>query len=457
MLPPFAINLVLFTFLFLMAKIIEITNLVVNYRLKLSTVFLMLLYATPHPLVYILPMSVMVAVLLTFLRLSADNEITAMKAAGIHMNKLLPAVFTFCLLGALLTFFIVMFAMPWGKLGFKNIALKAVTSNAGIAIEERVFNDRFKGVMLYVNKIDLKTKDLIDIFIEDRRTENVVSAVVAPKGKLFSEPEKMQFHLRLFNGTINQVELGSKSAHSINFNTYDVNLDVARAIRSSSKRAKDEDEMTFGELKNYIKNSGEKNSDYYFALMEFHKKFSIPFACFVLGLLAIPLGVQSSYAGRTFGLVLGLFFFVIYYLLLSLGYSLGQSGIYPPLIGMWVPNIIIGIIGIFLLYYSKHENKFRIDIWTGKFIKLMLQAKAQLTQKKENEQDTVSSSVNPPEPAEADPITGEPEFVASKNASIFHRSECARTKGIRPQNFVGFETREEAMESGKTPCRICKP
>ncbi|MFA7425484.1 MAG: LptF/LptG family permease, partial [Desulfosarcinaceae bacterium] len=65
MLPPFALNLVFFTFVFLMTRILEITNMVVNYRIGLGTVVLMLVYATPRFLEFVVPMSVMMAILLT--------------------------------------------------------------------------------------------------------------------------------------------------------------------------------------------------------------------------------------------------------------------------------------------------------------------------------------------------------------------------------------------------------
>ncbi len=66
------------------------------------------------------------------------------------------------------------------------MALKVAASNIDIGLKERTFNDAFKDVMLYVNKIDLKNKKLIDIFIEDKRQPDIVSTVVAPEGRLFS-------------------------------------------------------------------------------------------------------------------------------------------------------------------------------------------------------------------------------------------------------------------------------
>jgi lipopolysaccharide export system permease protein len=114
--------------------------------------------------------------------------------------------------------------------------------------------------------------------------------------------------------------------------------------------------MSIAELRNYLKDTVNKDTKYYASLIEFHRKFSIPFACFALGLLGIPLGVQSKSAKRAFGLGLGLIFFLLYYLMLSAGWVFGEAGFYPPLIGMWVPNIVTGGIGLYLLVRTANDR-----------------------------------------------------------------------------------------------------
>ena len=361
LIPPFVINLFFLTFIFLMTKILDITNLVVNYKVSLWAVVLMLIYSMPFFLEFVIPMSVMMAVLLTFLRLSSDNEIVALKAGGCHIYRLLPPVFLFAFIGWALTSFMAIYALPWGKLSLKELSFKVISSNIDIGLRERTFSDSFDGVMLYVNKIDLKNKSLMDVFIEDQRTPNLISTVVASKGRLFSNPQDLQYRLRLYNGTINQVDLKSRSAHSINFDTYDINLDIKRIVRSVRGGEKDEEEMSMAELRHYLKKTSLKNDQYYLTLMEFHKKFSIPFACFALGLLAVPLGIQSRSARRSYGVGMGLIFFLSYYILLSAGWVFGEAGVYPPLIGMWVPNVVMGGIGLFLLRQTARERTFQMN------------------------------------------------------------------------------------------------
>jgi lipopolysaccharide export system permease protein len=361
MMLPFVINTVFFTFIFLMTKILDITKLIVNYKISVMSVLLILLYSTPRFLSFVIPMSVMMAVLLTFLRLSSDKELVALKAGGVGIYGLLPPVVLFCVMGVAMACIMTLYGMPWGTLSMKSLTYRVGASHVDAGLKERTFNDSFKDVMLYISNIDLKNKILKDVFIEDKRSQNIVSTVMAPKGKLISEPNKLEIHLKLYNGAINQVDLKNKSAHSINFDTYDVNLDLKKTLAASSSGPKNEDEMSFGELRQYLKSFPKKNEQYYSALIELYKKFSIPFACLSLGILAVPLGVHSESAKRSKGLGMGMIFFLIYYLMLSAGSVFGEAGFYPPAVGMWVPNVIMGGLGLFLLVRANNDRPVEIN------------------------------------------------------------------------------------------------
>ena len=370
MIPPFVINIIFFTFVFLMAEMLKITNMVINYRVDLFSVLKMFVYFTPFFLTFVIPMSIMMTVLLTFLRLSGDNEIVALKTGGMSIYGLLPPVGLFCLIGCLLTFFMTAYGMPWGKLSVKELTYRVVSSNLEVGLKDRTFNDSFKDVMLYVNKINPKNKELKDIFIEDKRTQNIVSTVVAPKGKLFSEPHKHIYNLLLYNGVIFQVDLKNRLANSIDFETYKVRLDIEKTALTLKLGIKHRKEMSLAELRQYLKKNTIRDANYYKTLMELYKKFSIPIACFALGFLAVPLGIQSRFAKRSFSLVIGLIFILIYYLLLSAGLVFGETGAYPPVIGMWVPNIVVGGLGLFLLVKTANESQLRINSITN-LIKLI--------------------------------------------------------------------------------------
>ena len=342
---PFTVNLLFFTFVFLMTELIQITNWIVNYNISLAVILRMILYQTPYFLIFVIPLSIMITVLLTFLRLSSENEILAIKSGGISLYTLLTPVLAFCLIGSILTIFMTFYGQSWGRSALRELTYEVVSESIDIGLKERTFNDSFSDVTIYVNQIDLRNRQLVDVFIEDNR--------------------------QIDNVNILQTNLQKKTAHSIQFDTYDISLETRRSPGRKDRRPKRPKEMTIGELRRYVRDARKKDQRYFKALLELHRRFSIPLGCFALGLLAVPLGVQARSAKRSFGLVLGLFFFLLYYLLMSLGKIYGETGAYPPLIGMWLPNIIIGGAGVYFLIRTANERTLKLDMiyaWLQNFI-----------------------------------------------------------------------------------------
>jgi lipopolysaccharide export system permease protein len=151
---------------------------------------------------------------------------------------------------------------------------------------------------------------------------------------------------------------------NINFGHYDINIDLAAMQKNGDTEVrKDFDEMGLHELVQRVKNGFKTPEMESEARLVLHEKFSIPFACLALGLLAFPLGVQSSSFRKSSGFGMGVGFFLLYYLLLAFGWSGGEAGRYPPAIAMWLPNVVMGIAGIFLLIRNAKERPVRLPLW----------------------------------------------------------------------------------------------
>jgi lipopolysaccharide export system permease protein len=370
MLPPLGLTLLFFTFVFLISDMLEITNWIVNYSIGISSVSRMIIYSMPDFLIFVVPMSVMLAVLLTFVRMSGDNEIIALKTGGLSFYGLLPPALLICSMGALLTLFMTVYGVPWGRSSMEELTAQIVSSNPEIGLKEKAFNDDFNDMILYVNKIDQQNDMLKGVFLEDRRRPDMQVTIIATKGRLLNDPERHMHHLRLFDGTIHRTNLQDGSVSSIHFNTYTSSFGPQNTVADKKKKRKHQKAMSLSELMHFIKAPSGKNEAYYKALLELHRRFSLPAACFTLGLIALPLGVQSRSTKRTFGLIVGLFLFLFYYLLLTAGKILGESGTLRPVFGMWLPNAVTGIIAFYLIIQTANERTIKLDVLAGKFQRL---------------------------------------------------------------------------------------
>lgn len=362
MIPPFLINLGFLSFIFLLAQILDITNLVVNYKVSLVSVFLLVVYSMPEFLKFTIPMSIMMGVLLTFLKMASDKEIIAIKAGGCSIYHLMAPVFLFCMIGFSMTFLMSVYGGAWGRNSYTDLVNEVMAKSADAAIKERVFTDSIPGIVFYVNEVDVKNKLLLDVFIEDSRNGKSKSTVVAPRGKRFASPDNPDvFILRLFDGMIMRVNPDDLTVNTIHFDTYDVSIPMEKAKAPQSKKDKDRDEMSVSELRTYIQNPKISKDLKNAAVMELHEKFSLPFACLTLGLLAMPLGLKSAFSRKSSGLGLGLVCFLVYYVLMAFGWSGGKSGLFPPYLGMWMPNIIMGVIGLYMLLRVSKEKPLGLE------------------------------------------------------------------------------------------------
>ncbi|NVM57349.1 MAG: LptF/LptG family permease, partial [Desulfobacterales bacterium] len=84
--------------------------------------------------------------------------------------------------------------------------------------------------------------------------------------------------------------------------------------------------------------------------------FSVPFACLILGFIGISLGVQSRAHGHSAGVAMALSVFLLYYVLLCAAKSFGESGAFPPALGMWMPNLLLGALAALMFARASRET-----------------------------------------------------------------------------------------------------
>ena len=350
-LPGFLVNILVFTSIMLMARVMELANLVISKGVGLSLVLEILLLATPKVLSMTLPMATLLSVLTAFLRLSADSELTVLRASGISLYQMSPPVLIFGLLVGLLTAFFSIWVAPETNWRFKAQLLDLAKARADLAIEEQTFIRSFPGLVFYVSQLSPGSDQMNQVFINDSRSEDEDSIIVAQRGRLGVDRETGVLLFHLEDGVIDRVYADRQSTDSIFFETYELKVSPGPEFEEEENSGvfRGRQETPTSQLRAAAQASDRESSRSTVYLLEWNRRLALPFTSFVMALIGLPLGASFRVRGRNFALIMGLGVFILYYVMFSLGWSLAESGTVPPAPAVWFSNVVLAVLGIVML------------------------------------------------------------------------------------------------------------
>jgi lipopolysaccharide export system permease protein len=352
---PFVLGLFIFTFILLTNRILKLMDLVVNKGVGLAEVVKLILFLLPSFLMLTIPMSVLLAILITLGRLSADGELIAMKASGISLYQILAPFMVLCLSGFLLANMLSLLLLPQGNAAFRRQLFSLSKRHSEANLQERIFNDDFEGLIIYINEIPGQGRHMKGIVISDKRESEIPSLIIGEEGMIISDQSEMKVTLRLFNGSIHRAAKESRAYQRAVFKTYDMNLQLSNE-ESENDTAIKYSELSIAELLSLLTDRSKEGMSSIKIQTEIHKRFAFPFACVVLGLVGIPFGAYRRKGTRSYGFVLCIIILFLYYLFLNFGETLAKRGVLYPALGIWLPNIILGVMGSYLLSAVSREK-----------------------------------------------------------------------------------------------------
>ena len=354
MLPAFLLGVTLLTSLFMLNKVSLLLDLVLNKSVPLLDTLLLFLSLMPFILSLTIPMSMMIATLLAFGRLSSDMEVTAFKSSGVHLFQLIAPVLvlSFCM-----TLFMIFFndrILPAANFTFKKTHYKILKDQANIAIKERVFIDKFEGYQLYIDREDRQGlfEDVKMFFHWSIQTS--VQTALSKTGTLISDPNSLQLFFRMNQGVINWDNENYHTYNRLYFERFTTRLNLENQLALMTDVKKDFEEMNLSELSKEIRETSEAGRKASLK-NEFQKRLSLPFACLVLTWFCAPLGLWVRSKGYI-GFVLGLVMIFIYYLMFNLGQVLSERGAVQPILGLWWANGILTVAGAVIYYIVISES-----------------------------------------------------------------------------------------------------
>jgi len=352
----FLASLLIFIFIILATRMMGITEMIITYRVKAGNIFTIISCLFPRAFLFALPPACLMCILLTFLRLSSDNEITALHASGISLYQILPPVFFFSLLVYLVTSLVMMYWVPWGNRSYKNILMQLAESKTNIMLKERIFIEPFDGIIFYINSISSKDHILHDVFVVNRRDPLLTYTIIAKQGAIISEPESRSVIIHFLNGTIFTVDKNHRATRTIKFDKHDLNIDLKDVFLSLAAREKTDKEMVAPELYNHLQKTPISDEAYNRIGIRFYEMFSIPLAVSLLGLIGAPLGTQIRAGGLMKGIIISLVVYLLYYSSLETVRYICERGIVPPYFGVWIPNILLLGVCLVLMIRAGHDR-----------------------------------------------------------------------------------------------------
>ena len=322
-------------------------DLIFNKNADVFLVLKLLFFSLPFVLTFLIPMSILVASLLTFGKLSHDNEIMAIKASGVSVAKALKPLFIVVTLLCLFSFLLSDQIASASHYTYRRVLAQIGIDSPAAALEEGTFIKKFKNFVIFIYEID-KNK-LKGIRIYQPQEGKPTRTIIAQKGELISIPEKNVVKLKLIHGTSDEPDPKDPAKlYKLNFKTYDLPLNVS-GLKEAEELGKKPKDMSIRELKTEIKRLGEEGIKATYPLStEIHNKVALAFSGLAFLLIGIPLGVTTRRNEKSisFGISLGLM--TLYWVLLIGGKALAQRGLAPPFLALQVSNVVIASIGIFL-------------------------------------------------------------------------------------------------------------
>lgn len=360
MLPWFFLSTAVLLLVLILQRLFRLADLVVSKGATLLSTIKVLAYVMPNFLVITIPMSLLVASLTTFARLSADSEITAMKASRISLYRMIRPVFLFALIAFAVTAATSLVLVPSANSALKAHLFNMVKSQAMIGIEPGVFSSTFDGMVIYVDKMT-STDDMEGVFISDERSAKEPFAIVAKRGKLIADPQSLNVTLALQDGAIQtQPREGQPTLTHMRFDAARLYLDISNTLAQKGPPGKGFEDMSSVELLQGIKLARQEGKPAYPLETELNKRLSIPFACLILGLIGAPLGIRKSRSGKSAGIAVAILVFLGYYIVLGAATNLAETGTFRPALAYWIPNCLLGAAAVVFVIKKGHEVNFMI-------------------------------------------------------------------------------------------------
>ena len=323
----------------------KIAKYITDYGASLSAVIKVFIFGLPNVIMWTFPMSMLLATLLTFGRLSSSSEITAMKSCGIGFFRIAtPAI----ILGFFVSIAAILFnehVVPWANTAYRNVVYYEIQGNTGAKSQDHIILKDIKDGqiqrLLYARRYDADSQSLQNVTLQEFNDAGKVSHV---ENAEYAEYEGKEWIMH--NGMLYDISDG-ESEHTLRFNTQV--LPISASPRQIVREQKNPEELTMKELKAQIRIMKTQYVDTNKLETELYQRITVPMASLIFALIGVPLGLQPTRNSSSAGFAMSVIISFFYYALMTMANAIGRSGALSPMLAVWIPNIVGLIAGLFLI------------------------------------------------------------------------------------------------------------
>lgn len=336
--------LIVILVVYLSVEFLQKADKLIKFHATLSQIARFFLYSVPGMISMALPMATLIAALLSLGNLSRHNELIAMRASGVSLAKIIAPLLAGGLLISCLGFVNNEFIMP-------------VYSSRASYIRKVEIEKKQRRVMFQQYKLWLRGPDnsIVNIDLVSPNGNEMLGLNIYKLNHDYSVRERIKAGSLFWeNGTwrlkhsrtYTQVDGAMQSRPSDDevFNIVESPDDLGMIVKNS-------EEMNFSEMWNYVKrlkSSGYKAASYE---VDLHSKLAYPLASLLMVMIAIPFSIHKVRSGGVGkGIALAVLIAFVYWMLASVGASLGHSGVIPPVVSAWFANIFFAVPSALVLF-----------------------------------------------------------------------------------------------------------
>lgn len=346
----FVFAIVVLSFVLVLGNIFrKLLPLLVNHDLPVEYLLGFVAYVLPFSLIFTIPWGLLTAVLLVFGRLSADNELTALRSNGVSIGRIcIPLVFIaiFCTLASL---WLNIRVAPAAQEEMRATVFNLATRNPMALFASDQVIDQFPGHKIYVGK---KEQNLLENIVVFDLNEMAMPMRVthARSGMLEADLENKRLLMHLYQARYMERYapdpydiLKTRDGITVAEGTLTISLED---LYEKEKRRASRSMLSIEQLLEQLKAEDPKMRSA--SRTEINKRFSFPMACLVFALVGVPLGITAHRRETSFGFGASLVIGVFYFLFIIIADTLRANARLHPELLVWFPNLLFLALGLWL-------------------------------------------------------------------------------------------------------------